>query len=222
MIPYIDIHTHQPSSSQAVFEVANIIPFEVPVGGTGHFSAGVHPWYIVKDQLEAYRDWLGQLSAEKHCLMIGEAGLDGFCQTDALFQDQVFRWQIELSASLNKPLMVHCVKRYNEMIVLSDQYNGHSPWILHGFQSSVEMVHHLLDRNFLFSFGAALLRPNPKLVAALRDIPIDRLFLETDDAGVPIERIYEAAAAFLEMDMARLKVRMYNNFKRLFNVDELA
>lgn len=222
MIPFVDIHTHQPSHTQTVVEVVNKLPFDVETGPSSFFSAGVHPWYIEGEQMEAYRHWLGELLIDLHCLMVGEAGLDGTCRTDELLQAKLFQWQIEVSAAVDKPLMVHCVKRYNEVALLSDRYQGHPAWILHGFQSSVEMVHHLLEGNFLFSFGAALLRPNPKLVTSLRAIPIDRLFFETDDSGLPIGQIYHAAATILELDVALLKEMIYNNFNRLFNVDKLA
>ncbi len=222
MLPFVDIHTHQPCLAQSVVEVVNKLPFEVETGQFGFFSAGVHPWYIEEEQMEAYRHWLVELSSDPNCLMVGEAGLDGFCRTDERLQTELFQWQAKLSATVNKPLIVHCVKRYNEVAVLSDRHQGHPAWILHGFQSSVEMVHHLLERNFLFSFGAALLRPNPKLVASLRAIPVERLFFETDDSGFPIGQIYHAAAAILELDVVRLKVMIYNNFNRLFNVDRLA
>ncbi len=222
MIPFVDIHTHQPSHAQTVVEVVNKLPFDVKTEPSGFFSAGVHPWYIEGEQMEAYRHWLEELLIDPHCLMVGEAGLDGSCLTGEDVQRRFFQWQIALSASLKKPLLVHCVRKYNEMIVLSDRYNSHPHWILHGFQSSVEMVYHLLERNFLFSFGAALLRPNTKLVASLRAIPVDRLFFETDDSGLPIGQIYHAAAAILELDVELLKEMIFNNFNRLFNVDKLA
>lgn len=222
MIPFVDIHTHQPSFSQSVVEVINILPFEEVEGRCSCFSAGVHPWYVDHDQMEAYQRWLVDISSDTRCLMIGEAGLDGACSIDGLLQDKVFQLQIDLSGAMQKPLVLHCVRRYNEMIVLSDLHPGHPPWILHGFQSSVEMVHHLRERNFFFSFGAALLRPNPKLVASLRAIPIDRLLFETDDSGLPIGQIYLAAAGLLDFDVVQLKEMVFNNFKQVFNVDKLA
>ena len=222
MVPFIDIHTHQPSNRRDLIEIVNTLPFHAPQEKVRFYSAGVHPWYIDATGEAEYRHWLNRLLIDKRCLMLGEAGLDGCCHTDESIQKQFFEWQTTLAAELNKPVIIHCVRRYNEVLALSNRSRTHTPWILHGYQSSVGMAAHLLKRNFFFSFGSALLMANERLEAVMNEIPADRLFLETDDSGVAIEQIYQSAAMLLNKDVNELKILIFNNFNRMFHVDRLA
>ncbi len=222
MVPYIDIHTHQPLNRVDVIEIANIIPFHQPKPSARLYSAGVHPWYINPGDEHLYWEWLKRVSADQRCLMIGECGLDGVCKSDAELQHRIFRWQMEFASEMQKPMVIHCVKRHNEIQRLSKNREMHTPWILHDYHSSVEMTRQLLECNILFSFGAGLLYGNEKQKTLIGEIPSDRLFLETDDSGISIEKIYAAAGILLKIDVLDLRLTIFNNFNRVFNDTKLA
>lgn len=186
------------------------------------FSAGIHPWYVDYQNRDDYKLWLTEIASLPRCIMIGEAGLDSKCDTPEALQNEIFEWQAYLSMKINKPLVIHSVGRFNEIFTLSNKLGNHPVWLLHGYNSSEQMTKQLLGRNFLFSFGASVLKPGKNLKAVLTSIPSDRLFLETDDSGVNISEIYAAAASLLDIDMETLKLNIYNNFNRYINVGKLA
>ncbi len=51
---------------------------------------------------------------------------------------------------------------------------------------------------------------------AARNIPLERLFLETDDSDITIEQIYTTASAALGIPQEQLKEQIYHNYIRVF------
>lgn len=112
----LDIHTHRNAAvpGECIFNVESAW-FE-PVEGC-YYSVGIHPWKVLEAGPE---DWTTLEKAVCHpsVLAIGEAGLDRLGPADILLQKEVFVRQILLSESVGKPLVIHCVKAFNELIEL--------------------------------------------------------------------------------------------------------
>lgn len=72
----------------------------------------------------------------------------------------------------------------------------------------------LLRAGCYLSFGAALFRQKSQAAESLRATPPDRLFLETDDASISIEAVYEQAAAILGIGTGELEGIVMGNFLR--------
>lgn len=87
--------------------------------------------------------------------------------------------------------------------------------IIHGFSKNAQVAKNLIDHGFYLSFGKYLLR-NPELAAVLKEIPLDRLFLETDTMEETIQDVYNKATLILEKDV---ELAIENNFNRVFNPD---
>ena len=93
-------------------------------------------------------------------------------------QESVFSEQVALSEQVGKPLIIHCVKALDRLLLLRKELKPKQQWMLHGFRGKPQQLRSLLDAGFFVSFG---FQHNEE---SLRICPIDRRLLETDDDGV--------------------------------------
>ena len=87
--------------------------------------------------------------------------------------------------------------------------------IFHGYTGSPQQTERLFAAGYYLSVGPISLR-SPKTEASLREAPLHRLFIETDDSDVPIEQMYTAVGALLNIPVPELKADIYQNFKTVF------
>ncbi len=183
LFPYPNIHTHKARNS---LQVQNLFPEDTPPQ-QGVFSVGIHPCYIVGDGTE---QWEKVLEHATHplCVAIGECGLDKRASAPLSLQEKVFRWHISLAQQLHKPLIIHCVRSYGEIIRLRKETGATGMWILHGFRKSEALAHQLLGVGIKLSFGTALLH-DTRLQHLAKILPREDYFLETDEDPTPIEEV---------------------------------
>lgn len=145
---------------------------------------------------------------------LGEIGLDFACRSDRTLQTEVLRIQLRLARRTGLPVVLHCVRAFEplmrELVACPPR-----EVIFHGFIGSPEQARTALSRGCYLSFGERVFA-SPKSLRALHEVPLDRLFLETDDAPVPIERIYDRAARELGLEVGVLRRAAYENYKRIF------
>jgi TatD DNase family protein len=214
MIPYIDIHTHQLHHNPEVLEIQNLRAGEDwHETKATHVSYGVHPWDTDRPERVALLD---QIFAIENLTAIGECGLDKFQGGDLARQTRLFKRHIELSEKLQKTLLIHCVGYYNELMALRNENPSALPWIIHGFTGHPQLADQLIKAGFLLSFGEALMRADSKAVAALKTLPPDRWFLETDDSDLSLQTIYQRAADICEIPLSQLKTQLQKKFLSTF------
>ncbi|MCQ8117401.1 TatD family hydrolase [Methylomonas rosea] len=215
---YIDIHCHQTGTKRSL-EMINIATqdFDVAAAQNGFFSLGLHPWDLHRQDTETALSKIIAASHDPKLLAIGECGLDKAIDAPLAVQTLAFLAQINIAHQLGKPLIIHCVRAFNELIQLKkSSQNSKAAWIIHGFNGKQALAEQLLKHGFYLSFGAALLAPGSYAGAALCGTPLDRVFLETDAANVSIDAIYAAAAKMLGLDNVSLQQHIMSNFKRVF------
>jgi TatD DNase family protein len=217
-IPYIDIHTHKSRYEKETVTVQNIFPGEGFAAFTGRnfYSVGLHPWHIASktENNEALR-LLEEALEFDHVIFVGEAGLDKLSDTDFAEQQRVFEAQAFMSEEFQYPLIIHCVKAYNEILDLRTRMKPVLPWILHGYNGSIELTKQLLEAGFLFSFGEILFRENAKAIESFRFLPLEKLFFETDESEEMVEKFYERGAALKDISLQTLKEAIWKNFNRI-------
>ena len=179
----------------------------------GRFSIGIHPWYIEGTGQEQLRQ-LEQWSTHPHVLAIGECGLDKVCSTDFSLQQLVFTGQIRLANSIQKPLVIHCVRAWEEVFSLLKKQGNTVPVIFHGFAKNAVMARRIISEGYYLSFGKAL--QQERVRECLGTIPSDRFFLETDDAALSIETVYDLAASTLSIDHNSLSLQLQKNAAAVF------
>ena len=203
---FVDIHTH--IDNQSVIKIVSE-NFEEKVLKTW----GIHPWDVRHfDWSEA--EWKKPLEMTG-VVAIGEVGLDKAHKETFDRQIEVFEEMIKISEELRKPVIVHCVRAYSEIIEMRKKTKATMPWVIHGFNSSVETIRQLLKYDIYISLGEVLYRNENQAIKILKDIPVDRLFLETDVSGRDIKNVYAKAASLMGCDIEFLCNKIFENYGRL-------
>ncbi|WP_438989149.1 TatD family hydrolase [Polaribacter sp.] len=210
---FIDIHTHKKQLSENVFSVANKYP--VSLDFTSPFSIGIHPWFINKNKIEAELLILAKKLQHKNCVALGECGLDKVIKTDFELQKTVFKKQIQLSEKYQKPLIIHCVKAYQDIVELKKELKPTQVWLVHGFNKNWQVAQSLLKNGILLSFGTAMIN-HKKLQEVVAKVPLEKLFLETDDKDDAIVEVYVKLAKLKGVPLEILQQKIQENFKQLF------
>ena len=181
-----------------------------------YYSVGLHPWFIDEKMLVHQLEEVGRLVAGEMCVAIGETGLDRLTKPPMTLQQTVFERQLAMAGMVGKPVIVHNVKAHAEIMALYKKAKVLVPLIFHGFNNNRQIAGHLLKEGFYFSFGKALLNPKSNAAQMLPTFPSDRFFLETDDAEIAIEVVYQKAAELCNLGVDELKAIINRNFKNCF------
>jgi TatD DNase family protein len=182
----------------------------------GWFSVGLHPWHVDSENQTGNMDWVKNAAQRPEVIAIGETGLDKTISVPFALQEQVFRAHLRLAEAIRKPLIIHCVRSYSEMLALRKKSDQSLPWIFHWFNSDEQMARDLIRKNCCLSFGHLLFRPGSKACQVFPNLPSDRIFMETDDAGFTIEEVYTRAAEIRSIDAQDWEIRISQNFANTF------
>lgn len=203
---FFDFHHHDAAKNLGIYNLKfNEIPPE------NYFSAGIHP-DAVADDFEEKLKWIREISAHKNCIAIGECGLDGLIDVDEKLQQKAFLSQIAIANSLQKPLIIHCVKRFSQL--LQFRKIAKVPMIVHGFNKRKTIGYDLLKNGFCLSFGKSVLY-NVNLQDFLKDFPSEKLFLETDSSDFEIKELYQKVADLKKISLEDLTQKIKENLKNL-------
>ena len=171
-----DIHTHHyPNTSGEA--IVQLMP-DAFYPQQGHFySVGLHPWEI-KDDWRTQMAGLLVKALHPQVAMIGETGIDKKNGAAPLeVQMEVFREHVRLSELLRKPLIIHCVKGFDEVLAIRKEMKAALPWLIHGFRGGIEQWQQLSRAGLLVSIGEHY---DEELV---RELPLSQLFIESDERG---------------------------------------
>ncbi|MDR2919541.1 MAG: TatD family hydrolase [Tannerella sp.] len=200
---YYNIHTHHPPTSPDEKAIISIdIRNPHPLEASFYYSAGVHPWYASEDLFNA----LQAIAKQPNIVAIGEAGLDKLTSTPWELQKKLFLDQINLAENLEKPLIIHCVKAWPELLTIHKTTCPSVPWIIHGFRGKEELAHQLLHAGFYISFGQYF-QPN----AIKKAWDAHRLFIETDESDINIKDIYTSVSSLLAVSEKDLSQEILSN-----------
>lgn len=142
-------------------------------------AAGVHP----HDCEDLPSDWLHQIeemAAHRKVVALGEMGLDYFKEyTPRRIQREVFRQQLELSGSLDMPVVVHNRDADEDLEALMSEY-GTGNGVLHCFTSSLAFAERMVDRGYHISFTGIVTFGNKTVEKAIRGVDLSKIMVETD------------------------------------------
>ena len=217
--PYINIHKHGQNLTKNELAIRSIFAsdiHEVVGKWKGTLSIGLHPWHVDEANIEVQLAFVEEVSNHKSVVAIGEIGLDSLTSAPFELQKEAFANQLRIATSVNKPVIVHCVKAHSDIIsiVKREQFKGKV--IFHGFNQNEQIAEQLLKNGFYLSFGHALMNEHSNAPKIFRDIPEDRFFLETDEADIDIKKIYKKAAELKGIDIIDLKKLVSKNYTTCF------
>jgi TatD DNase family protein len=211
---YINIHTHHTKPVEGIISIGNLYKDFEAIEPDSFYSVGLHPWYISADAWKVEFAVVTEKSHLKNVLAIGEAGLDKVCTTDLALQQTVFAQHIQLANEVQKPLIVHCVRAHAEVIALLKQVEVKVPVIFHGFNKSKELAQQLISLGYYLSFGKGLEKQVVQEVLAA--LPIENIFLETDNSTASIAEIYTYAARAFQNEVESLSLQLQKNAVTVF------
>ena len=214
MTKYINLHTHKFSNLLDVIEVVNQYPWEFDAS-IPNYSIGIHPWYIDENRLESDLEIIKEKLQLSECLALGECGLDKRIEIPLELQFSVFKKQLEIVKQTNKPIVLHCVAAYDEVIAIKREMKIENPMIIHGFSKNEQVAKSLLNNGFYLSFGKYLLR-NPDLEKVFTFAPENQVLLETDTIEESIYQVYEKAASIKGISVEEMKTIVFTNFSKIF------
>ena len=215
MTKFINLHTHKFSNLSDVIEVVNQYPWEFDTS-VPNYSIGIHPWYIDENRLEKDLKIIKEKLQLPECLALGECGLDKRIEITLDRQISVFKQQLEIVKQTNKPIILHCVAAYDEVIAIKKEMKIEPPMIIHGFSKNEQVAQSLLRNGFYLSFGKYLLR-NPDLEKVFTFAPENQILLETDTIEETIFQVYEKAAEIKGISVEEMKAIVFTNFSKIFS-----
>lgn len=178
-----DIHTHN-NNADGVTAIFNSTTYV----GNRNISIGIHPWRITDNWEVDFAD-IAQEAQKENIVAIGECGIDKSNSTaDIEEQLTIFKAHALLAEKVKKPLIIHCVKGFDEIIAIKKEITPQQAWIIHGFRGKPQQAEQLIKAGFYISFGEKFNNDT------LKTIPLDRLFIESDESKTTIDDIYSLIA----------------------------
>ena len=195
-------------------------------------AVGSHPdaaGEVNEDVLEAYRVLCKQKPKVK---AIGEIGLD-YHYEDIPRQRQLeaFRDQMALARELDLPVIVHEREAHQDGMAVVDEF-PQVTGVFHCYSGSLEMAKELIKRGWYIGFTGVLTFKNArKAVEVAREIPLERIVLETDcpymspepfrgrrnDPG-KLYRMAQALAQIRDLPAEQVEAITFENGKRLYRL----
>ncbi len=218
---YIDIHVHGGKPAPGIFILESLMAHEekLPADHKGvAYTFGIHPWFLNEDNHGKHILSVEQIVRLPSIIAIGEAGFDRLKGPSAELQRQTFEEQVMISEEIKKPMIIHCVRGWDELLSVQKRFRPEMPWLVHGFRGNTVLANQLLSKGMFLSiwFEFAL---RPESAGLLRALPLGRIFLETDGADVDIKDIYNKVAVDLDIAVDQLKQIIINNFNAFFGID---
>lgn len=206
---FFNIHTHSlvHPESEILAQSPDLFPSDkLPV----YTSIGIHPWFLTEENAESQWKALQKQVSHPSVLAIGEGGLDKLKGPDMELQVKILKQQVALSEEKSLPLIIHCVKAFNELIQLKKELRPHQPWIIHGFRGKEALAIDCIRHGFYLSYGEHF-QEN-----ALKATPQEKLFIETDESEVPVQEIYQSIALVHGIGLQELMESVKKNVKEIF------
>jgi TatD DNase family protein len=219
---YIDIHTHSAAPVNGIFSVDVLMAHEerTPANIKGIlYTFGIHPWHLNENNHDMQLALARKRCSDPQIIAIGEAGFDRIKGPSMDLQRRTFEEQVEISEGLGKPLVVHCVRAWDELLREHKKLRPVMPWLVHGFRGKYDLAMQLISRGMYISFWFDFIL-KPESSELIRSLPPGRLFLETDGADVNIADIYNKVSNDLEISVEDLKRFMLSNFIDFFKLDK--
>lgn len=211
---FYNLHTHKFTNDATVLELVNQYPWEFD-NAIPQYSIGIHPWYINEERLESDLKTIEEKLQSKQCLALGECGLDKRIEVPMGLQIEVFEKQIALAEKYQKPLVLHLVAAFDELLEIKKRLKISVPIVIHGFSKNEQVARQLIANGFYLSFGKYLLN-NPEHKQVFQSVPNDRFFLETDTIEKTLEEVYSLAAEYKGISLFEMKSQVEQNWKTVF------
>ena len=142
---------------------------------------GIYP-SEAKTYTQEVEDRMIELAKNHKVKAVGEIGLDYYWDKSFVdLQKEVYVKQILLANKLNLPIVIHDREAHKDAYDLLLEYNQSSKALFHCFSGSVEFMRECVKKGWYIALGGVVTFTNAvKMKYVAREIPLDKLVLETD------------------------------------------
>ena len=198
-------------------------------------ALGIHPENadeFTEERLDIIKD---MIKANDKIVAVGEIGLDYYWEENPPreIQKEVLRKHMELAKELNMPVIIHDRDAHKDTLDIIKEF-PEVKGIIHCFSGSVEFARECIKLGYYIGFtGVVTFKNAKKIVEVAKDIPLDRMLVETDApfmAPVPnrgkrnrsdyIKEIIEKLAEIRDLDPIELNIKLNDNFYNLINKEK--
>lgn len=211
-----DIHTH--FNTLGLLDISDNYSLKEK---SKFFSIGIHPKKLNStNELNKVLYEISDFVSDNKCAAIGECGLDKFSDLPLNIQEKIFIPQIEIAQKNHKPLIIHCVRLYNEVVRIIKQQKFNLPVVFHGFNANSDTLKQLLKfDNFYFSVSEKILNGKNNIYKALEFLPLEKLLIESDtDKNTDFQRLLTNISMLKHEETNVVKKYIQNNFKKLLSL----
>ncbi len=210
--------------------IESMLQMEVDFPGQCLAMMGLHPCSVNENylsELAMVEKWLAQRSFKA----IGEIGIDLYWDTTfQKLQEKAFLTQLGWARELDLPIVIHSRNSIDLIIeLLSQETDGKLRGVFHCFTGTAEQAARVMDLGFFMGIGGVLTFKNSGLAEVVKDIPLERLILETDSpylAPTPyrgkrnesayIKIIAEKLASVKNIDLEKVALQTTKNAEEIF------
>lgn len=207
---FFDIHTHNITLCPERELVSYDVQLALPEVDVVYVSVGIHPWTLTEGNAERGLQLLHEALRDSRVIAIGEVGLDKLKGPSMEVQMSVFRRVVGLAEERCYPLVIHCVRAFNELLQVKKDLKPSQPWIIHGYRGKGTVAQELIKQGFYLSFGSKFQEQ------ALCEVPLNRLFIETDESPEDIQEVYCKVAKARNLSVEELAEAVKQNVQEVF------
>jgi TatD DNase family protein len=211
---YLDAHAHTINQNREIKTIISLDPRieQLPDLNQSFFTLGLHPWYIAEVSLDKVLTKIVNLKDHPHFFGLGECGLDRHKEDDFELQLKVFDAQLSFAHENKiKLVVIHCVRAFSDLLAVLKQTRYRNKLFFHDYNGNLETTNELLRYDSYFSFGYKLKNETTKAYKSFTALPLSRIFLETDDFDIKIEKVYDIASEIKKISLDDLKNQMQKN-----------
>ena len=215
---YIDIHNHGAAPVQGIFSIETLMAHEEREPENTHgliFSIGIHPWHLDEKNHDQLIRRVIKTADNQNIAAIGEIGFDRIKGPSIELQRKTFEEQVIIAGEQKKPVVIHCVRAWEELIQSHRRLKPQMPWIIHGFRGKPELALQLISKGMYISFWFDFIMRTEAAVL-LKRLPEESIFLETDGSEIDIKVIYNKVSTDLGISVDELKIIIYRNYNVIF------
>ena len=217
---YLNFHAHQqmPNENEIIIQ-SKFLQEDLIISNNDKifFTAGLHPWHANALSKIEVVEKLKKLIQSNVIIAIGETGIDKLKGPNLETQIEIFKAHVEVAEKFNLPVIVHSVRAHNEILKLKIDLKSSTTWVIHHFNGSKQVAEDFLNHGFYLSVCHHIKNDKTKLSEYFKDLPQDKIFLETDDFKIDIKELYLIAAKKMNLSIQQLKKQLVNNLKDLLN-----
>lgn len=198
-------------------------------------ALGIHPENandMKENTLEEIKEYI---SKNDKIVAIGEIGLDYYWEKNPQkeIQKEVFRRQMNLARELDLPVIIHDREAHQDTLEIMKEF-PEVTGVVHCFSGSVEFAKECIRLGYYIGFtGVVTFKNAKKVVSVVKEIPIDKILVETDcpymapepnrgkrNKSDYIEYIITRIAEIKEIDPYEANLKFNENFYRLIKKEK--